>query len=254
VFSPGRIRASFSSLASVRLAGALGCGRIGLVSAFILIPGAGGRSQYWHRVVPLLRAGGSEAIAVDLPGGDESAGLPEYARLVVDAIGDRKDVVLVAGSLGGFTAPLAASVVSLRSLVFVNAMIPVPGETAGQWWNNTHAIEARQAAAYAHGYSPEFDLATYFFHDVPAEVVASGEGLQFAEADAVFESACDFPGWPDIPIRVVAGEHDRYFPVEFQQRVAAERLRLDADVLPGGHLIALSRPEPLARYLLTAAR
>ncbi len=224
------------------------------MSAFILIPGAGGRSWYWHRVVPLLRAGGSEAIAVDLPGDDESAGLPEYARLVIEAIGDRQDVVLVAGSLGGFTAPLTASVVAPRSLVFVNAMIPVPGETAGEWWTNTRAIEARQAAAYSHGYSPEFDLATYFFHDVPAEVIASGEDLQFAEADAVFESACDFPGWPGIPIRVVAGEHDRFFPVEFQQAVAADRLGLAADVLPGGHLIALARPEPLAHYLLAAVR
>lgn len=221
------------------------------MSTFILIPGAGGQSWYWHRVVPLLRVGGGDAIAVDLPGDDETAGLPEYTRLVTEAIGEREDVVLVAGSLGGFTAPLAAGLVKLRSLVFVNAMIPVPGETAGEWWGNTRAIEARQAAAYAHGYSPEFELATYFFHDVPAEVVASGEDLQFAEADAVFESVCDFTGWPEIPIRVVAGEHDRFFPLEFQQRVAGERLGLEADVLPGGHLIALARPEPLAEYLLT---
>jgi pimeloyl-ACP methyl ester carboxylesterase len=224
------------------------------VSTFILIPGAGGRSSsYWRRVVPLLRAGGSDAIAVDLPGDDETAGLPEYARLVTDAIGDRGDVVLVAMSLGGFTAPLVATAVPPRSLVLVNAMIPVPGETPGEWWGNTHVTEAREAAAYARGYGPQFDLATYFLHDVPAEVVASGEGLQFAEADAVFESVCDFTGWPDLPIRVVAGEHDRFFPVEFQQRVAAERLGLGADVLPGGHLMALARPEPLAGYLLTAA-
>jgi pimeloyl-ACP methyl ester carboxylesterase len=224
------------------------------VTTFILIPGAGGRSSwYWRRVVPLLRAGGSDAIAVDLPGDDETAGLPDYARLVTEAIGDQGDVVLVALSLGGFTAPLVASAVPLRSLVLVNAMIPLPGETPGEWWDNTHAIEAREAAAYARGYSPEFDLATYFLHDVPAEVVASGEGPQFAEADAVFESVCDFTGWPDLPIRVVAGEHDRFFPVEFQQRVAGDRLGFGADVLPGGHLIALARPEPLARYLLTAA-
>jgi pimeloyl-ACP methyl ester carboxylesterase len=223
------------------------------VSTFVLIPGAGGRSWYWHRVVPLLRAAGRDAIAVDLPGDDESAGLPEYARLVTEAIGDREDVVLVAASIGGFTAPLVARAVPLRSLIFVNAMIPVPGETAGDWWDHTHAIEARQLAAHAHGYSPEFDLAAYFLHDVPAEVVATGEGEQFGESGAVFESVCDFTGWPDIPIRVAAGEQDRFFPVAFQQRVAAQRLGLDADVLPGGHLIALARPEPLAKYLLTAA-
>jgi pimeloyl-ACP methyl ester carboxylesterase len=230
-----------------------GCGRIGRVSTFILIPGAGGRAWYWHRVVPLLRAAGHDAIAVNLPGEDESAGLPEYARLVVDEIGDREDAVLVAGSLGGFTAPLVAGTVALRGLVFVNGMIPVAGETAGAWWDNTHAIEAREAAARSHGYSQEFDLATYFFHDVPAEVLATGAGERFGEADAAFQSACEFTSWPDIPIRVVAGEHDRLFPVEFQRRVARERLGLDADVLPGGHLIALARPEPLAQYLLSAA-
>jgi hypothetical protein len=48
----------------------------------------------------------------------------------------------------------------------------------------------------------------------------------------------------------VAGADDRFFPVEFQRQVARERLGLEADVLPGGHLIALARPEPLADYLV----
>jgi len=46
------------------------------VTSFVLIPGAGGSAWYWHRVVPLLRAAGHEAAAVDLPGDDEGAGLP----------------------------------------------------------------------------------------------------------------------------------------------------------------------------------
>ena len=48
----------------------------------------------------------------------------------------------------------------------------------------------------------------------------------------------------------MAGADDRFFPVEFQRNVARERLGLEADVLPGGHLIALAWPEPLAGYLL----
>jgi hypothetical protein len=51
--------------------------------------------------VPLLREARHEAIAVDLPGDDETAGLPEYTSLVTGAIGGRDDVVLVAQSLGG---------------------------------------------------------------------------------------------------------------------------------------------------------
>jgi len=220
------------------------------MSTYVLIPGAGGTAWYWHRVVPLLRAAGHDAIAVDLPGDDESAGLQAYARLVLDAMGDRDDVVLVAGSLGGFTAPLVTKSAPVQGLVFVNAMIPVPGETAGAWWGNTDWSQARTAAAQAHGYSPEFDLDQYFLHDVRPEIAAAGERYQRPEADAAFEAVCDFDTWPQVRTRVAAGVDDRFFPVEFQRRVARERLGLEADVLPGGHLIALAQPEPLATYLL----
>ena len=128
---------------------------------FVLIPGAGGTPWYWHRVVPLLQEAGHEAIAVDLPGDDPAAGLPEYTDLVTRAISDHDNVVLVAQSLGGFTAPLVAAKVPLGSLIFVNAMIPAPGETPGQWWDNTGWAQARVAAAEKDGYGTEFDLAAY---------------------------------------------------------------------------------------------
>jgi len=217
---------------------------------YVLIPGAGGTAWYWHRVVPLLEAAGHEAIAVDLPGDDETAGLPEYTGLVRDAIGDRDDVVLVAHSLGAFTAPLVATAVPLRALVLVNAMIPVPGETAGAWWDNTGAIEARTAAAEQRGYVTDFDEPVYFLHDVPAEALADGARHQRPEADVVFGSVCDFRAWPEIPIRVAAAADDRFFPAEFQRRVARDRLGVTADLLPGGHLNALSQPAALTEYLL----
>jgi pimeloyl-ACP methyl ester carboxylesterase len=219
---------------------------------FVLVPGAGGAAWYWHRVVPLLRAAGHEAIAVDLPGDDPQAGLPEYARLAGAAIDGRPDVVLVAQSLGGFTAPMAAAVAPVSAIVLVNAMIPVPGETPGAWWGNTGQAQASAAAAERGGYSTEFDPQTYFLHDVPAEVAAAGEPHQRAEADAVFGTACEFGGWPAVPVTVAVGADDRFFPAEFQRRVARDRLGVEADLLPGGHLIALAHPGPLARYLLGA--
>jgi pimeloyl-ACP methyl ester carboxylesterase len=218
------------------------------VSTFVLIPGAGGAAWYWSRVVPLLEGAGHHAIAVDLPGDDENAGLSEYTRIVVAAIGDRSDVVLVAQSLGGFTAPMVCEAVPVESLVLVNAMIPAPGETPGDWWGNTGALDARAAAAVAGGYG-DFELDTYFLHDVPSDVAAEGEAHQRPEADAVFASPCEFVSWPPVPIRVLVGSDDRFFPAEFQRKVAHERLGLDVDVLPGGHLIALARPDLVADYL-----
>jgi pimeloyl-ACP methyl ester carboxylesterase len=219
---------------------------------FILIPGAGGTAWYWHRVLPLLQAAGHQAIPVDLPADDPEAGLAEYARLVTRAADGLGNVVLVAQSLGGFTAPLAAAKLDLRALVFVNAMIPVPGETPGEWWDAVGSEESRREAAERGGYPVEFDLETYFLHDVPAEVAAAGEKYQRAESDAAFASACDFPAWPRMPIRVASGADDRFFPVGFQRAVARDRLGVDADVLPGGHLNALSQPQALAGYLLGA--
>jgi pimeloyl-ACP methyl ester carboxylesterase len=220
---------------------------------FVLIPGSGGVAWYWHRLVPLLEEAKHEAIAVDLPGDDARAGLSVYAQRVVDAIGTR-EVILVAQSLGGFTAPLVCARAPVRMLVFVNAMIPVPGETAGEWWANTGWEEARVAAADRGGYSPGFDLATYFLHDLPPAVIKQGEAQQRPEADVVFGEPCRFATWPAIPIYLIAGRDDRFFPIEFQRRVAQERLSLGVVELPGGHLLALANPRGLADQLLAYIR
>jgi pimeloyl-ACP methyl ester carboxylesterase len=219
------------------------------VSRYVLVPGAGGVGWYWSRVAALLTKAGHQPLPVDLPGDDEAAGLAEYVEVVCAAVGGEPDTVLVAQSLGGFTAPLVAERARVRAIVLVNAMIPAPGERVGDWWEVTGASAARIDAAQRHGYPADFDLGTYFLHDVPAEVAAEGEPHQRDEAAAVFESVCAFTTWPAIPTRVVAGADDRFFPVEFQQRVARERLGIEADTLPGGHLIALSQPEALADYL-----
>ena len=202
---------------------------------------------------PILVEAGHEAIAVDLPGDDTTAGLQRYTELVVEAIGSRPEVVLVAGSLGGFTAPLVCERVPVRDLVLVNAMIPVPGERARDWWAHTGAQEAQEEAARGGGYGP-FDLATYFLHDVDAKVAAEGERYQRPEADIAFDSVCDFTAWAATPIRVLAGADDRFFPVGLQRRVARERLGVEADVLPGGHLLPLVHPQLVGEYLLLATR
>jgi len=224
---------------------------------FVLVPGAGGAAWYWHRVVPLLAAAGHEAVAVDLPGDDVSAGLPEYAALVLDAARGG-DVVLVGQSLGGFTVPLVAQALveagsPPRSVVLVNAMIPAPGETPGAWWDNVGQPAARIEAAEQGSWPTEFDLDAYFLHDVDPGIAAAGERYQREEVDAVFTSECDIAVWPDVPTRVVSGADDRFFPLAFQQRVARERLGVEPRVVPGGHLVALSQPQVLADVLLEDA-
>ena len=223
------------------------------MSTFVLIPGAGGAASFWSRVTPLLEAGHHEAIAVDLPGADEAAGLPEYTDLVLAAMGDRDDVVLVAQSMGAFTAPMVCARGPVRLLLLVNAMIPRPGETPGEWGGDTGSEEARIAAARDGGYPAELDLESYFLHDLPAEVLASGELEGGPEADIAFGQPCAIDRWPDVPTGVISGRDDRLFPLEFQRRVAKDRLGLEVDVVPGGHLAALSYPAALADQILQAS-
>jgi pimeloyl-ACP methyl ester carboxylesterase len=224
------------------------------MASFVLIPGAGGAAWYWHRVVPLLADAGHDALAVDLPGDDETAGLPEYVATAREAM-TRFDgrVIVVGQSLGGFTAASVSADPNVAALIFVNAMIPMPGETAGAWSENTASAPARVEAAMVGGYSTEFDIETYFLHDVAAEVVTAGESEQRGESNAIFGSVCDF-AWPSVPIDVIAGSDDRLFPVDFQRRVARERLDADVVAIPGGHLVALSNPAGLAEQLLLAGR
>ncbi len=225
---------------------------------FILVPGAGGDPWYWHLLVRKLEARGHEAVPVALPAANESAGLLEYTDAVVEAIGnrDRKHLVLVAQSLGGFTAPLVCERVPVRALILVNAMIPRPGERPGEWFVNTHQHEAKREQNIRDGRLADapFEPLVDFFHDVPQSVTeeawARGEPKQ---SDNVFASPCTFKAWPAIPIHVLVASEDRLFPAAFQRRIARERLGIEAEQLPGGHLVALSQPEELAARLSSYA-
>jgi Alpha/beta hydrolase family len=219
------------------------------MTTFVLVPGAGGQAAYWALLVPELRRRGHEAIAVDIAQNDPALGLPEYARIVDRAIGGQPGVVLVAQSLGGFTAPMVSRPVAM--IVLLNAMIPEPGETPGQWGDATGSGEARRAADEAAGRSGEFDAETYFLHDLPGEArsVLEAAGPPREPADTPWRQPCAFRHWPDVPIKVLIGADDRLFPAGFQRRIAKSRLGVDADEIHGGHLVALSNPVGLADRL-----
>ena len=212
-------------------------------STFVLIPGAGGAAWYWHRVVAELARRDRDAIAVELPAGDDNAGLAEYTDAVVEAIGDRRPVVLVAQSMGGFTAPLVCERVPVELLILVNAMVPRPGETFNEWWASTGWEDE----------VGEIDMDEAFFHDVPDDVKAFAMQEEPPQSGTPLAEPWPLAAWPDVPTRFVQGRDDRLFPLSFQRRVARERLGIEVDEVPGGHLVALSRPVELVDRLLALA-
>jgi pimeloyl-ACP methyl ester carboxylesterase len=219
---------------------------------FVLIPGAGGSAWYWHRVEPELRKRGHDVVSVDLPGDDDRAGLDEYAEAVVRASDQVSgDLVLVAQSMAGFTAPLVCDRLPVSLLVLVNAMIPAPGETAGEWWGSTGQGAARRENDIRAGRpaDAEFDVFTYFLHDLPQSVIDDSLPNQREQSDTPFGQPWPLKAWPDVPTRVLVGRDDRFFPADFQRRVAQERLGITPDEMPGGHLVALGHPEELADRL-----
>ena len=222
------------------------------MTTFVLIPGAGGEAWFWQRLVPELEARGHDAVAVELPAGDDSAGWAEYADATERAIGDRRDLVLVAQSLAGFSAPIVASRRDVDLLVLLNAMIPRPGETGNAWWSNTGSGPAQREHLAAIGVpaSQADDDDVIYFHDVPRDVVdeAYRRG-EPAQSGTPMEQPWPLERWPAVETRVLTARDDRLFPLAFQQRIARERLAIEPDLIDGGHLVALSRPAELADRL-----
>jgi pimeloyl-ACP methyl ester carboxylesterase len=223
---------------------------------FALIPGAGGSAWFWHRVTPLLAATGATVIPIELPAGDDAADLNTYADVVVESVaGAPGPLVLVGQSMGGFTAPIAATRVPTARIVLVNPMVPTAGESGGQWWENTGQRAARIEYFQRIGLPREdFDEVEDFFHDVPETVREEAfRQPEPQQSDTPFGEPWPLDGWPDVDTRVIAGSDDRLFPLEFQRRVVRERLGLEVVAMPGGHLMALSRPRELADLLIEFA-
>ena len=221
-------------------------------STYVLIHGASSDSWYWHRVIPELQARGHDVVAPDLPCDDDSAGLSEYADTVVEAIGNRTGLILVAQSLAGFTAPLVCERLPVDLLVMLAAMVPSPGESPGDWWQNTGYIAAKRAQDQRDTRSPDapFDVMTTFFHDVPPDVVAEAfKRGEREQSGTPMKKPWPLRAWPDVPTRFLLCRDDRLFPAEFMRRVVKERLGITPDEMEGGHLPALAHPHELVARL-----
>jgi len=217
------------------------------MATYVLIHGAGDSGWYWHLLEAELRVRGHDVVAPDLPSEDDAAGLPEYADVVVDAIGDRSDLVVVAQSFGGFTAPLVCDRAPVDLLVLLAGMVPSPGEPPDDWWANTGYARGRRGRDQRDGRPPD-DIAL-FLHDVPPDLAA--EALRRGRDQSATPGREPWPlrAWPNVPTRFLLCRDDRFFPAAFLRRVVRERLGITPDEMDGSHCVALSRPKDLADRL-----
>jgi pimeloyl-ACP methyl ester carboxylesterase len=208
------------------------------MATYVLIHGAGDSAFHWHLLEPELRARGHDVVSMDLPCEDERADLRKYAEAVVSAIDDRTGLILVAQSLGGFTAPLVCAEVPVELLVLVAGMVLLPGERGEDWPSNT-------------GYpGPTGDgEIEIFYNDVPQDVVERVLPRSRRQTDAVGRDPWPLERWPDVPTRYLLCLDDRMFPADWMREVVRERLGIEPDEIGSGHCPALSRPSELAERL-----
>jgi pimeloyl-ACP methyl ester carboxylesterase len=214
------------------------------MTTYVLIHGAGDVASNWDLLAAELRERGHDVVAVDLPSEDESAGWSEYADTVIEAVGDRSDLVVVAHSLGAYTGALVCDRIPVDLLVLVAGMVPSPGESAGDWWTNTRYEEAEREI-------PEHDGSeiAIFLHDVEPELAAEALAKSRDQAAKPMREPWPLEAWPDVPTRYLLCREDRFFPPNWTRRMVQERLGITPDEIGGGHCPFLSRPKELAERL-----
>lgn len=161
---------------------------------------------------------------------------------------ERLTFVLVPGAGGSawFWHPVVAEL-ERRGHAAVAVDLPAQDETAGA----QAFLQTIVAAAGSHQRLVMVGHSLGGFSVVPEALASESRKHAMEPTDRFFGDPCRFESWPDVPTSVIASEGDRLFPLDFQRRVAKERLGLDAIVVPGGHLAALARPLELTEALIS---
>lgn len=208
---------------------------------FVFIHGAMHGAWCWDLVASELRQRGHDVVAMDLPVEDRNAGLREYADTVVEAVGAAAggELVVVAHSLGALVTPLVCARLPVSRLVLVAAMVPSPGQTGTEMFDESRAELSES--------SRPRDDGDVFYHDAPAELAAWARTKLRDQCGTPMHEP--LPAWPDIPTHFLLCREDRVIPTAWFRRIVPERLGITPDEIDGGHSPFLSRPAELVERL-----
>ena len=215
-----------------------------------------------------LRAAGHEVHAVTLTGDGERAHLrrPDITLQthIDDVLGlveaeELQDLVLVGHSYGGMVVTVAAAALRgrdprrVRSLVYVDAMVPLPGEG----WGDAHppdVVAARRAAAAAHD------------NALPPPDPSSGFALSAVDADWLHRRHVPHPfGMYRVPLhydgrlvetlpRLFIDCTDPAYPtIDAMRQRVRQQPGWQVVEMATGHFPMLTMPEALVRHLLAFA-
>lgn len=229
------------------------------MTTFALVHGGWYGAWCWERVAPGLEARGHQVVAVDLPCDDATATFETYADVVVAALeaAGSNDVVVIGHSLGGLTIPLVAGRRSVRRLIYLCALVPIPGSSlAEQLEIEPDTLLPEHLSGIS---EPDEDgLTRWIDEDVARSVFYADCSVEDAkaaferlrpQAGTVFATPCPLKELPPVPSTYVVCSEDRMVNPERGRKVASERLEAELVELPGSHSPFISRSRELADLL-----
>ncbi len=227
------------------------------MTTYGLIHGAFHGAWCWERLGSELVARGHDALTVDLPCDDPEAGAAEYAAACLDAFARADDdLVLVAHSLGGLTAPLVAQARPASRIVYLCAMLPRPGrihdDITAQESDMVLAPPVEGVTVDDQGvvrWSPEA-AAAWFFADCTADDAAWAASQLRGQAWTITREMTPLDTWPPVPATYILGREDPVINPAWSRRVVPEVLGVAPVEIPGGHSPFLAVPAALADLLV----
>jgi len=236
-------------------------------ATFVLVHGAWGGAWIWRRVVGPLRAAGHEVHAVTLTGDGERAHLrrPDITLRthIDDVLGlidaeELRDIVLVGHSYAGQVITGAADALlsrgtgTLRQLVYVDAMVPLPGEG----WGSNHppeVVAARRAAAAANDNAlPPPDPRDFGLEGADRDWLLR---RQVPHPFGPYREPMPFDGarWAAVPRCFIDCTRPAYPTIDGSRQRVRSQPGWRIVELPTGHCPMVSAPELLTRHLLALA-
>ncbi|MEY2688009.1 MAG: hypothetical protein RL375_2207 [Pseudomonadota bacterium] len=236
-------------------------------SPIVLVHGAWGGAWIWRRVLAPLRAAGHEVFAVTLTGDGERAHLRHPGIRLATHIDDvvalvdaeeLTDIVLVGHSYGGMVITgaadrlLARHRAALRRLVYVDAMVPLPGEG----WGETHTpdlVAARTAAALANGHAlPPPDPADFGIGGADREWLLR---RQVPHPFGPYRDPLAFDGerWAALPRSFIDCTSPAYPTIAIMRERVRQLPGFEVIEMATGHCPMVTEPAALVGHLLALA-
>lgn len=226
------------------------------MATFVLVHGAWHGSWCWERVVPELEKRGHNALTVDLPIADPAAGIDAYVEAVAEVLAEAgDDAVLVAHSLSGLIAPVVADRHPVGRVIYLGAMLPVPGDTV------LERLEPERILAT--DFMPSLEIGEDGTSTFPADLAGdvfyndcTPEDREWATAHlgrqaftATLEQ-CPLDAMPSVPTDYIVLADDATLSPDWCRTAARERLGVEPHELAGGHSPFIARPGELADLLV----